>query len=185
MSLFGKNTRDTEADAQGGGAPAEEATRPRPQSAPRGRDMPAAPPQRPADRQARNGDHMANIGKSITIKGDLTGDEDLQIEGTVDGRIDLPNNELTVGAEGKVRAEIHAKAVIVVGHVTGNVSGVDRIEIQASGRVDGDVKSPKLVVQEGAVLNGAIEMGNVTTGAAGTSRPAPAPPKAATGGAAA
>lgn len=130
---------------------------------------------------------MANIGKSITIKGDLTGDEDLQIEGTVEGRIDLPNNELTVGSEGKVKAEIHAKAVIVIGHVTGNVSGVDRIEIQATGRVDGDVKAPKLVVAEGAVLNGAIEMGNVKSASSGVggSSQAVSPPKTATGGAAA
>jgi len=128
---------------------------------------------------------MANIGKSITIKGDLTGDEDLQIEGTVEGRIDLPNNELTVGSEGKVKAEIHAKAVIVVGHVTGNVSGTDRIEIQATGRVDGDVKSPKLVVAEGAVLNGAIEMGPVKSTSTGVGSQAASPPKTATGGAAA
>ena len=53
---------------------------------------------------------MANIGKSITIKGDLSGNEDLQIDGTVEGRIDLPNNQLTIGAEGRVKAEVHAKA---------------------------------------------------------------------------
>ena len=66
---------------------------------------------------------MANIGKSITIKGDLSGNEDLQIDGTVEGRIDLPNNQLTIGAEGRVKAEVHAKAVIVVGHVTGQSVG--------------------------------------------------------------
>src|SRR4029450_13442215 len=79
------------------------------------------PPPRP-ERVPRAGDDMANIGKSITIKGDLSGNEDLQIEGTVEGRIDLPNNQLTIGAEGRVKAEVHAKAVIVVGHVTGNLS---------------------------------------------------------------
>ena len=129
---------------------------------------------------------MANIGKSITIKGDLTGNEDLQIEGTVEGRIDLPNNELTVGAEGQVKAEIHAKAVIVIGHVTGNVSGTDRIEIQEAGKVDGDVKAPRLVVQEGAVLNGSIEMGSPSGSAASSlAAPAAAAPKTASGGTAA
>jgi cytoskeletal protein CcmA (bactofilin family) len=108
---------------------------------------------------------MANIGKSITIKGDLSGNEDLQIEGTVEGRIDLPNNQLTIGAEGRVRADVHAKAVVVIGHVTGNVSGVERVEVQATGVVDGDVRAPKLVVAEGAALNGKIEMGAAATAA--------------------
>ncbi len=120
---------------------------------------------------------MANIGKSITIKGDLSGNEDLQIEGTVEGRIDLPNNQLTVGAEGRVRADVHAKSVIVIGHVTGNVSGVERVEVQASGVVDGDVRAPKLIVAEGAALNGKIEMGAAAVAAA-----AAAAPKFAVGG---
>ena len=120
---------------------------------------------------------MANIGKSITIKGDLTGNEDLQVEGNVEGRIDLPNNELTIGADGKVKAELHAKAVVIVGHVTGNVSATDRIEIQASGVVEGDVRAPRLVVQEGARVNGSIEMGDVAAKRP-ASAPAAAPPKA-------
>jgi cytoskeletal protein CcmA (bactofilin family) len=104
---------------------------------------------------------LANIGKSITIKGDLTGNEDLVIDGNIEGRIDLPNNQLTIGPEGKIKADVHAKSTVVVGHVTGNVSATERIEVQASGIVDGDVRAPRLVVQEGAVLNGAVEMGEV------------------------
>ena len=102
---------------------------------------------------------MANIGKSIQIKGDLTGNEDLVIEGKVEGRIDLPNNQLTIGGEGEVKADLQAKSVVVVGHVTGNVQATERIEVQATGIVDGDVKAPRLIVQEGAVLNGSVEMG--------------------------
>jgi cytoskeletal protein CcmA (bactofilin family) len=101
---------------------------------------------------------MANIGKSISIKGDLTGNEDLVLEGKVEGKVDLPNNQLTIGANGVVKAEIQAKAVVVVGKVTGNIRGTERIEIQATGVVDGDVAAPRLVVAEGAVLNGAIQM---------------------------
>ncbi len=101
---------------------------------------------------------MANIGKSISIKGDLTGNEDLVIEGTVEGKIDLPNNQLTIGANGSVRAQVSAKTVIIVGSVAGNVSGTERVEIQATGVVDGDVAAPRLIVAEGAVLNGAISM---------------------------
>jgi cytoskeletal protein CcmA (bactofilin family) len=109
---------------------------------------------------------VANIGKSITIKGDLTGNEDLVIDGNIEGRIDLPNNQLTIGPEGRIKADIHAKSAVVVGHVSGNVSATERIEVQASGVVDGDVRAPRLVVQEGAVLNGAVEMGEVKQPAA-------------------
>jgi cytoskeletal protein CcmA (bactofilin family) len=123
---------------------------------------------------------MANIGKSITIKGDLSGNEDLQIDGTVEGRIDLPNNQLTIGAEGRVKAEVHAKAVIVVGHVTGNLSAADRIQVEATGIVDGDVKAPRLVIQEGAMLNGGVEMSG--SSAKSSHAPPPALAKAAGGG---
>ena len=126
---------------------------------------------------------VANIGKSISIKGDLTGNEDIVVEGTVEGKIDLPNNQLTVGADGNVRAEVTAKAVVIVGKVAGNVHGTERVEIQATGVVDGDVSAPKLVVAEGAVVNGAIKMSNKagassSTGAAGSTTggtPSPSP----------
>ena len=122
---------------------------------------------------------MANIGKSITIKGDLSGDEDLVVEGTVEGKIDLPSNQLTIGANGKVRADVSAKSVVVIGKVAGNVTGTERVQIEASGAVDGDVRAPKLVVQEGAVLNGAVEMGQVRS----AEKPAPAAvPRAAAAG---
>lgn len=101
---------------------------------------------------------MANIGKSIVIKGDLSGNEDLVIEGKVEGKIDLPNNRLTIGAGGQVHAQVHAKNVVVVGRVAGNVSAGERLEIQASGIVEGDVEAPRLVVSEGAVLNGSVKM---------------------------
>jgi cytoskeletal protein CcmA (bactofilin family) len=122
---------------------------------------------------------MANIGKSITIKGDLSGNEDLQIDGNVDGRIDLPNNQLTIGPEGRVKAEVHAKSVVVIGHVTGNLSAADRIQVEATGIVDGDVKAPRLVIQEGAMLNGTVEMSG---GQAKASAVAPPPLAKAAGG---
>jgi cytoskeletal protein CcmA (bactofilin family) len=116
---------------------------------------------------------MANIGKSITIKGDLSGNEDLQIDGNVEGRIDLPNNQLTIGAEGRVKAEVHAKSVVVIGHVTGNLAAADRIQIEATGVVDGDVKAPRLVIQEGAMVNGAIEMSTAPGKSSTLAAPAP------------
>ncbi len=125
---------------------------------------------------------MANIGKSISIRGDLTGNEDMMIEGQVEGKVDLPNNQLTVGANGHVKAEIHAKGIVIIGHVVGNVFGLERVEIQATGRVEGDVTAPKLVVAEGAQINGAIQMtqkGNRTETADSETPAAPTAPTAA------
>lgn len=155
MSLFGKPPRDGDAPAA---APLFGS---RPASAPRG--IATAPSSessffRPAESARIQREVMANIGKSITIKGDLTGEEDIQVEGTVEGRVDLPNNQFTVGPEGKVRAEIHAKLVVVIGQVTGNIFAAERLEVQATGVIHGDVKSPRLIVHEGAVINGSIEM---------------------------
>jgi len=120
---------------------------------------------------------VANIGKSISIKGDLTGNEDIVIEGTVEGKIDLPNNQLTVGANGTVRAEITAKGIVVIGRVSGNVHGTERVEVQATGIVEGDVVAPKLSVAEGAVVNGSVKMSK-KAGAAET----PTAPTAPTSG---
>lgn len=117
---------------------------------------------------------MANIGKSITISGDLSGEEDLVVEGKVEGKISLPNSQLTVGADGQVEAEVRAKSIVVIGRVAGNLHGTERIEIQATGKVDGDVSAPKLIVAEGAVLNGSISMGGKAGAGAGPN-PSPAP----------
>ena len=162
MSLFGGKGKDDEprATAPPGIPPTQHAARPD-----RGSERkPTAP--------IGKGEDMANIGKSISIKGDLTGNEDLVIEGKVEGKVELPNNQLTVGANGVVKAEVSAKSVVVIGRVAGNVKGSERIEIQATGIVEGDVAAPRLVVAEGAVVNGSIQM-TKQTGAAGAA-PVPA-----------
>ena len=102
--------------------------------------------------------NMATIGQSIVFKGELTGDEDLEIEGQVEGNVRLANNTLTIGSSGRLTAQVIAKTIIVIGRVKGNLTATERIEIQATGVVEGDVKAPKLNVQEGAVLNGGIDM---------------------------
>ena len=117
---------------------------------------------------------MTSIGKSITIKGDISGSEDIVIEGSVEGKIELPGNLLTVGENGHVRAEINAKTVVIVGRVSGNVKGGERIEIQSTGQVEGDVSAPKLVVAEGAVINGSISMTGAE--ARGGAKPQPSAP---------
>jgi len=124
---------------------------------------------------SQGGTNVANIGKSISIRGDLTGNEDMVIDGKVEGKVELPNNQLTVGADGSVKADIHAKSIVIVGHVIGNVSGLERVELQATGKLEGDVTSPKLIVAEGAHLNGGIQM-NPQTGKSASAAPETAPP---------
>ncbi len=123
---------------------------------------------------SRGGESMANIGQSIVFKGELTGDEDLEIDGQVEGNVNLTNNQLTVGANGRLKAEVHAKSIVVIGQVHGNLSATERIEIQATGVVEGDIHAPRLLVQEGASLNGRIDMGKGSAGASKTGG-APAP----------
>jgi cytoskeletal protein CcmA (bactofilin family) len=118
---------------------------------------------------------VASFGKSIVFKGDLTGDEDLEIEGRVEGQVKLPNHQLTIGAHGRVTAQVEAKHVIVIGHVAGNVVATERVEVQATGVVDGDIQAPRLFIQEGAVVNGSIQMGAVAAVKGGAKKePAPA-----------
>jgi len=99
-----------------------------------------------------------NIGKSVVIKGDLTGSEDLTIEGQVEGKIELRQNVLTIGANGKIKAQIFAKIVIVQGEVQGNITATERIDIRDNGSVDGDLSSPRIAIADGAHFRGSIDM---------------------------
>jgi len=119
---------------------------------------------------------VANIGKSIVFKGELSGNEDLQIDGKVEGTVSLPGNELTIGATAQITAEVNAKSVQVIGKITGNVTATERIEVHANGEVKGDIKAPKLLIQEGPVVNGSVQMTEV--GAAATSKAPTAEPEA-------
>jgi cytoskeletal protein CcmA (bactofilin family) len=173
--LFNQKNRGEASDAPHPGANRTDATASAATEDPGAGKAVAQSTRRP-EPPTHGGNHVANIGKSISIKGDLTGNEDIVIEGTVEGKVDLPNNQLTVGADGTVRAEVNAKAVVVVGKVTGNVQGTERIEIQATGVVDGDVMAPKLIVAEGAVVNGSIKMsGKVGAASGGGGGGAPTP----------
>ena len=106
---------------------------------------------------------MATVGQSIVFKGELTGDEDLEIEGQVDGQVEISNHQITVGANGRVKAQVNAKSIIVIGQVIGDLTATERIEIQATGVVEGNLRTPRLNVQEGAVLNGSIDMSAPST----------------------
>jgi len=99
-----------------------------------------------------------NIGKSVVIKGDLTGSEDLTIEGQVEGKIELRQNILTIGANGKIKASIFAKAVIVQGEVVGDITASERVDIRDAGSVDGDLSAPRVAIADGAHFRGSIDM---------------------------
>ena len=101
---------------------------------------------------------IVNIGKSIVIKGELNGSEDLTIEGHVEGTIQLREHVLTIGPNGKIKAQIFAKAVIVLGSVTGNVTASEKVDIRDNGSVDGDIISPRVAIAEGAHFRGSVDM---------------------------
>ena len=119
-------------------------------------------------------DKIVNIGQSIHIKGELTGNEDLTIEGKVEGKVFLKDHNLTVGANGKIVAEIQAKTVMVLGEITGNISADDKVEVAATGTMRGDINAPRVVLADGAKFKGAIDMDKKGGGSASTSASAPA-----------
>jgi len=154
--------------------------------------QPAAPPQpataganRPEASHGQERD-IVNIGKSVVIKGELNGSEDLTIEGLVEGTIQLRDHVLTIGPNGKIKAQVFAKAVIILGQVTGNVTASEKVDIRDNGSVDGDIISPRVAIAEGAHFRGSVDMQRKPEGAkAPVPAPAAAQPAAASAPAAA
>lgn len=116
-------------------------------------------------------DKIVNIGQSIHIKGELSGNEDLTIEGKVEGKILLKDHHLTIGANGKITAEIQAKTVMVLGEVTGNITADDKVEVATSGTMRGDIVAPRVVLADGAKFKGAIDMDRKTASAPAVAKP--------------
>ncbi len=121
---------------------------------------------------------IVNIGKSVVIKGELNGSEDLTIEGHVEGTIQLRDHVLTIGPNGKIKAQVFAKAVIVLGEVTGNVTASDKVDIRDNGSVDGDIVSPRVAIAEGAHFRGSVDMQRKAVPAAKAEAKPPAEAKA-------
>jgi cytoskeletal protein CcmA (bactofilin family) len=150
---------------------------------------PATEPVRTASESHRGASERekttVNIGKSVVIKGELSGSEDLTIEGQVEGKIELRQNVLTIGANARIKAQVFAKAVVILGEVTGNVTASEKVDIRDNGSVDGDIASPRVAIAEGAHFRGSIDMqragakageGKVESKpAAATAQPAPTP----------
>jgi cytoskeletal protein CcmA (bactofilin family) len=101
---------------------------------------------------------FAHIGKSVVIKGELSGSEDLYVDGNVEGKIELNSHSLTVGPNGKVKASVTAKAVVIQGTLDGSVSASDRVELRKSAVVTGDVSTQRIAIEEGAFLKGKVDV---------------------------
>jgi cytoskeletal protein CcmA (bactofilin family) len=123
--------------------------------------MPAAPPRptSPAPADVHRHDRgMATIGASIFVKGDLHGEEDLIIEGRVEGKIDLKKNHVTIGKNGRVRADLFGKVIIIEGEVDGNVFAQEQAILRQSGAVRGNITSPRVILEDGSRFRGSIDM---------------------------
>ena len=185
MSLFGGRGKDEASDSE---------RAPRVPDAPLGAaptvpvpgipDLPTQSPTRSSAAAPSGGHEVTHVGPSVVLKGDLSGDEDLTIEGEVKGRIHLPKNQLTIGANGRIQAELDAKTVVVIGQVSGNIIASERVEIYDSGSVTGDIHTPRLLIHEGAVVNGTIDMSDPSAAEPAEQAPAPKKSKAAASSAA-
>lgn len=101
---------------------------------------------------------LARIGRSVSIKGELSGAEDLFVDGEVEGSIELRTHGLTVGPNGRVRANIVAQDVVIFGRVDGNVRGNERVELKRSAVLHGDISTQRIVIEDGAFLKGGIDI---------------------------
>jgi cytoskeletal protein CcmA (bactofilin family) len=101
---------------------------------------------------------LANIGKSVTIKGELSGSEDIYVDGQVEGSIQLAGNSVTVGPNGRVKADIAARNLIVSGTLDGNVHASERTELRKTAVVNGDVQTRRIAIEEGAYFKGKLEI---------------------------
>ncbi len=101
---------------------------------------------------------QATIGKSLVVKGEVSGSESLFIDGKVEGAINLPGNRVTVGRNGQVAANIMAREVVVLGKVRGNISASDRVDIRSEGSLTGDVAAARISIEDGAYFKGGIDI---------------------------
>jgi len=114
------------------------------------------------NRPAAGSSERATIGRSITIQGDVSGDEDLLIQGRVEGSVELKLQSVTVGGEGRVKADIAGRVVIVEGEVEGDLRAKEQVILRSTARVHGDISAPRVVVEDGANFRGLVDMGEAT-----------------------
>jgi cytoskeletal protein CcmA (bactofilin family) len=119
--------------------------------------------ERRSDLRRSNPGQSTLIGASIKIKGQISGNEDLIVDGMIDGKIELKNHHLIVGPAGRIKADVSARRVTIRGEIRGNVRGHEMIQIDKTGKVVGDIVTPKIIIEEGAAFTGGIQMGETQT----------------------
>lgn len=134
--------------------PGREPMRPTPPATPAYEPPRAAAPAQPVMSSA----DQASIGKSLIIKGEVTGSESLFIDGKVEGSITLPGHRVTVGRNGSVSANISAREIVVLGKVRGNATASDRVDIRSEGSLIGDVSAQRISIEDGAYFKGGIDI---------------------------
>ena len=107
---------------------------------------------------AQKGEELALIGKSVVIRGELSGSEDLYLDGQIEGSIDLRDHSLTVGPNGRVKANVSAKGVIVQGKLDGAINASERVELRQTAVVNGDLATRRITIEEGAFLKGKVDV---------------------------
>jgi len=128
--------------------------------------LPPTPPTAPAPNPREvstpaprgGGERPTHISKTLFLKGSITGSEDLYVDGKLEGAVELPNNSITVGANGQVQANVSAREVIILGKLNGNVTAADRVEIRAQGALTGDVSAARISIEDGAFFKGGIDI---------------------------
>ncbi len=126
----------------------------KPQPAP----VPQTPPPAPARAAALVQSVRAAIGSTISITGELVGEEDLLIEGRVEGKIEFRHHSVTVGKNGRIKADIHGKIITIEGNVEGNLFGEEQLIVKQSGTVRGNIISPRVALEDGSNFKGSIDM---------------------------
>jgi cytoskeletal protein CcmA (bactofilin family) len=130
---------------------------PAPQSAPLASMNPATT--RPTENRMDNfRSDIAHIGKSVVVKGELSGSEDLFVDGEVEGSIELRGNSLTIGPNGRVRANVNARDIVVQGKVDGNLRATDRVDLKKSALVTGDIITQRIAIEDGAFFKGSVDI---------------------------
>jgi cytoskeletal protein CcmA (bactofilin family) len=119
---------------------------------------PESPPRSERRPSQRPHEGRATIGRSITIRGEVIGEEDLLIEGRVEGSVNLKQHSVTVGPEGEVTADVQGRVVIVEGHVEGDLHGDEQVILRETADVLGDIKAPRVTLEDGGYFRGSIEM---------------------------
>jgi cytoskeletal protein CcmA (bactofilin family) len=130
----------------------------------------------------------ASVGKAVMVKGQIFSREDLYIDGDVEGNVELAEHRLTVGPNGKVKASVKAREIVVLGNIQGNVEATDKVEIRKDARLVGDIKTARIVIEDGAYFKGGIDIirpeskpapAAAKPAAAAAAQPATPPPAAA------